>query len=221
MTEAYIRILNNVTTRIYFNSFNLFNGIDLILTSSLPSWIINNTSGFGETNYMDMSPTITGSYVLTFSSTHSPPITDTTLYIEVVDSFYDSTDTCFSSESKCIVWITREGGRASMVFDQRINYSLDSGSVSIYENDNKLRYTSRGKNYEGVTLFKTGMSRDEIDLMESMRTSIQAWEYDDTTNTSTEIIFDSKSFDKYNTNEEFYESSIDYRYSKNKNIQFQ
>lgn len=221
MTEAYIIILNNTTTRVHFTLFNLFNGIDLVLTSSLPAWMTASTSGFSFVNYIDMSPTLTGDFVLTFSSTHSPPITDTTLYIKVVDSFYDTTDTCSGDDSKCIVWITREGGRASMIFDQRVNYGVDTGSTASYENNRMLRYIDKGKIYDTVTLFKSGMSRDEIDLMESFRTSIQAWEYKPDTNTCVEIFPDAKSFEKYNTNEEFYEASINFRYSKNKNIQFQ
>lgn len=221
MTEANIIILNNITTRVYFTTFNLFHGINLISTSSLPSWMTSNTSDFGQINYIDMSPTITGDFVLTFSSTHSPPITDTTLNIKVVDSFYDSTDTCFSSDSKCIVWITREGGRASMVFDQRIDFGIKSGESNTYENNSTLRYTTRGKVYNEVTLFKTGMTRDEIDLMQSMRMAIQAWEFIPDTGESLEVVFDNKSFEKFSTNEEFYETSITFRYGKNVNIQFQ
>jgi hypothetical protein len=222
ITQRIRKANDSIGRNIQFKIVNLFHGLNLNALTLYPSWITESLNG-GYIDFLSLSssPITTGEYTFYFTLGGSPPTTDACLIIEIVDSLTDSLEICNASTSKNIVWISREGGRCSYIFEQRVNYGVDPGQTNAFENNGGLKYTSRGKTYRAVTIFKTGMSRDEIDLFESLRLSIQAWEYDPITDTTVDIILDSKSFEKYNTNEEFYEVSIDYRYSKHINVQVQ
>lgn len=143
--------------------------------------------------------------------TYSATITPSTHYVYTFNN----------NTSKCIVWINREGGRSSMVFDQRKDFGLTSGDNKIIDNNSALKYIDRGKNFDNTTVYKTGISEDEVLMIESLRTSIQAWEYDINTNTENLIILDSSSFPKFNTKNKFNEVSFKYRLANYKTIQVQ
>lgn len=126
-----------------------------------------------------------------------------------------------SNTSKCLVWLNREGGRSSMIFDQRKDYGLTAGEVKSFDNNTSIKYINRGKNFDNTTVYKSGISQDEILLIESLRTSIQVWEYDINTNSNKPIFVDSSSFNKFNTKNKFNEVSFKYRLATYKIIQSQ
>lgn len=220
-----IRVLNNISQNIVFKSYGLFNNMDLIPISSLPAWIINNVGfDFIHTAFLTIDPTIssitsgTYSYDFTLGLT-SPPTVDSTLIVEVFDSFETLINECYDSRSVNLIWITREGGRESYTFNQRINYETRIGENKTFDNGGILKYTFRGKNFDSKTVYKTGVSNIEVDLIESLRTSIQAWEYNPITDISTPILVDPESFPKYNTKIKFNELSFKYRIGAYKQIQ--
>ena len=126
-----------------------------------------------------------------------------------------------NNTSVCLVWINREGGRSSMIFDQRKDYGLTAGDTKTFDNNTTVKYINRGKNFDNTTLYKSGITQDEVLLIESLRTSIQVWEYDINTNVSTPVVVDSNSFPKFNTKNPFNEVSFKYRIANYKTIQNQ
>lgn len=126
-----------------------------------------------------------------------------------------------TNTSICLVWLNREGGRSSMIFDQRKDYGLTAGEVKSFDNNTSIKYINRGKNFDNTTVYKSGISQDEILLIESLRTSIQVWEYDINTNSNKPIFVDSSSFNKFNTKNKFNEVSFKYRLATYKIIQSQ
>ena len=70
-------------------------------------------------------------------------------------------------------------------------------------------------------VYKTGLSNDEVDLIESLRYSIQAWEYSPDTDVSTPIMIDSESFNKYSTKMKMNEVRLRYRIATYKEVQSQ
>jgi hypothetical protein len=139
-------------------------------------------------------------------------------------SFAGSTDLIYffgSNTSKCLVWINREGGRSSYTFDQRKDFNEIIGESKTFDNNGSIKYINRGKNFDYITVYKTGISNTEVDLIESLRYSIQAWEFDVNTNTAIPIVLDSNSFSKYNTKNRMNEINLKYRIATYKLIQNQ
>lgn len=126
-----------------------------------------------------------------------------------------------ANTSKCIVWINREGGRSSYTFDQRKDTEGIIGDSKTFDNNGVIKYVNRGKNKEYITVYKTGLSNTEVDLIDSLRYAIQVWEYDINTNTSYEIDLDSNNFSKYSSKSKLNEIQIKYKYSRYKTIQNQ
>jgi hypothetical protein len=126
-----------------------------------------------------------------------------------------------ATKAKTIIWINREGGRSSYTFDERKNYDGLIGANKQFDNGTELKYINRGKNFDYTTVYKSGISDDEVDLIESLRYSIQAWEFDINTNTATPIILDSDNYSKYNTKSNYNDVILKYRKSKYKIIQSQ
>ena len=126
-----------------------------------------------------------------------------------------------ANKTKCLVWINRQGGRSSSIFDTRVDYNEIIGESKQFDNNGSMKYFYRGKNFDYITVYKTGLTEAETDLIESLRYSIQVWEYDINTNVSTPILLDSSSFSKYNTKHRFNEITIKYRIAGYKEIQNQ
>lgn len=224
MITQRVRVLNNSETTIEFGDYGLFYLMELFDITALPSWITPSYSPYILKIDLDLVSFSVPNGVYTYSfttSSASPPIIDAVLEIEVVSSLTDSLETCNNSNAICIVWVTREGGRASNIFDQRKDFGVNTGENRSYDNGGVIKYLSRGKNFDTKTVYKTGVSETEIDLIESLRTSIQAWEYNSDTDVSTPIFLDPGSFPKYNTKVKFNEISFSYRMATYKLIQAQ
>lgn len=124
-----------------------------------------------------------------------------------------------TNKSICLVWINREGGRSSIIFDQRRDYGFNIGDAKTFDNGTNLNYIERGKGYETKTLYKSGVTNDEVELISSLRTSIAVWEYDANTDVCTPVIIESNSFNKYTTKQNYNEVSIKYRVATYKKSQ--
>jgi hypothetical protein len=197
----------------------LFNNGQLYPLSAYPAWLTD--FGIYPINLLQATSPPVGTYTITFTKGGSPPTLDATLIIEVVPSLADSLTTCNKEGSICLVWITREGGRASYIFDQRKDTGGTLGESQTFDNSGKLKWLNRGKNYINKSIFKTGLSRNEVDLIESLRYSIQSWEYDLSTDTSTEIIITPENYNKYTTKDKLTEINIKYRIAEYKEVQNQ
>ena len=195
---------------------------------------INNRDGYARINLLydfDSTPKV-GEYVYIDSTVYSGytmiknVISTSSVVIDIAYSVSLSPVNCYityfgANTSKCIVWINREGGRSSYIFDQRRDTDGIIGDSKTFDNNGIIKYINRGKNKEYITVYKTGLSDTEVDLIESLRYSIQAWEYDINTNLSYEIDLDSNNFSKYSSKSKLNEIIIKYRYSRYKTIQNQ
>lgn len=220
MITQTIRLLKNTPTIVSFNIDALFAGMEIYILTPLPAWFIP----FGLEPYLTVSlitAPATGTYTYYFDSGGSPFNQDACLIIEVVDDLFTSLPTCSDSSTVTLIWITREGGRASYIFDQRKDYSTTIGESKIFDNGSEIKYIYRGKNFDTKNVYKTGLSNNEVDLIESLRYSIQAWEYNNDTDVSTSIVLKSDSFAKYNTKNKLNEISLSYRIAAYKEIQNQ
>lgn len=219
MITQKVRILNNATSILFFNSASTFNLMELYDVTTLPAWIVPYYNPY--IKYLTLTPTILGTYTYYFTEGGSPPTLDACLIVEVVDSLTDSITTCNNSDTITLVWITREGGRATYLFDQRKDFKGIVGDFKTFDNNGTIKYINRGKNFVYKVVYKTGITDDEVDLLESLRYSIQAWEYNATTDVSTPILLDSNSYDLYSTKTQLNEVNLKYRIATYKEIQNQ
>lgn len=220
MITQKIIIANNQVSTCIFRLFNVFPNMQLNTVTSLPAWIVPSIS-VTYIDYLTLTPTVTGTYTYYFTLGGSPPTLDACLIVEVVDSLTDSITTCNNSDTITLVWITREGGRATYLFDQRKDFKGIVGDFKTFDNNGTIKYINRGKNFVYKTVYKTGISDEEVDLLESLRYSIQAWEYNSTTDVSTPILLDSNSYDLYSTKTQLNEVNLKYRIATYKEIQNQ
>ena len=220
MITQKIIIANNQVSTCIFRLFNVFPNMQLNTVTSLPAWIVPSIS-VTYIDYLTLTPTVTGTYTYYFTEGGSPPTLDACLIVEVVDSLTDSITTCNNSDTITLVWITREGGRGTYLFDQRKDFKGIVGDFKTFDNNGTIKYINRGKNFVYKVVYKTGITDDEVDLLESLRYSIQAWEYNATTDVSTPILLDSNSYDLYSTKTQLNEVNLKYRIATYKEIQNQ
>lgn len=223
MIVQKIRIKTFTGVTLYFSLGSIFPGMDLFLYSPLPSDLDNNTVYAGPYIFsLDVGSAVPVTVVGSFTTgATSPPTLDAQLIVEFVNDLTEPIDSCNNSESINLVWINREGGRSSYIFDQRKDFGITVGNEKTFDNNGVIKYVSRGKQFENKTVYKKGLSKNEVDFLDSLRYSIQAWEYDAVNDISTPIVLDSNSFDKYNTKENLFEISFKYRLATYKEVQNQ
>lgn len=216
-----VRVQIGVSQVINFVNTNLFSRQRVYRITALPSFITESLDVYGRVDTFTINGTTEGTSIMYFSYGGSPATNGCQLIIEVVSSFTNTLETCNNSEAINIIWINRQGGRCSYIFDQRKNFSVDVPKNRTFDNNGIIKNVYNGKIFEQKTVYKTGLSREEIDLIDTLRYSIQAWEYNETTDVSTPIFIEPNSFDKYNTKENMYEINIKYKLAEYKEIQNQ
>ncbi len=218
--DRVIRVENNKTTQVSFGTDGLFpNGEQLINNSTLPAWITNNTIG-SYTQFWSLSPTSTGTYYYNASAyLRNTYQGDAAITVVVVDSLYEEIDNCCSDQNVNIVWLNRQGGRGNFIFTQRRDFKVNIGDKKTYITKDIKRYSEINKVYNATTVYATGLSLNQIDFLDTLRYSIQAWVF--VNEVFIPIILDVESFDKYNTKENMYDISITFNYAEQLNIQRQ
>ena len=219
MRTHKIRILKDETSSLVFYNYNIFAGMELNVLTTLPVWIVAVGSPF--ISYLELTPTVNGTYQYYFTLGGSPPTEDALLIIEVVDSLTESLTTCTGTGDATLVWINRQGGRSSYTFNQRKDYEFRIGSPNTFDNNGTIKYTNRGKNFYAWTVYKTGITENEMTLITSLRSCIQAWFYDSSNDISTPIIIDNTSFKIGSTKEKLKEVSFSFRFADYQEIQSQ
>ena len=211
-------------------TFNyLFNGLDLYQIATYPSGMSQFPSPYPApvivlyiTSNVFTSFYNVGTYSYYFSTgLASPPTEDALLIIEVVDSLTESLTTCTGTGDATLVWINRQGGRSSYTFNQRKDYEFRIGSPNTFDNNGTIKYTYKGKNFYAWTVYKTGITENEMTLITSLRSCIQAWFYDSSNDISTPIIIDNTSFKIGSTKEKLKEVSFSFRFADYQEIQSQ
>jgi hypothetical protein len=219
MITQRVKVLNNTANTLPFDITSTFNKLKLYDISSLPAWIVPTYSPF--ITRLTLNPTVTGTYTYYFTESSSPPTTDACLILEVVDSLTELAETCSSTNNITLVWITREGGMATYIFDQRKDFKGIVGETETFDNNGTLKYFKRGKNFTYKQVYKTGLTNNEVDLLESLRYSIQAWEHNPTTGVNTPILLDSNNYDLYAEKGQLNKVTLKYRIAEYKEIQSQ
>lgn len=218
--DRVIRVEVNKTTQVSFGTDGLFpNGEQLIINSTLPAWITNNTIG-SYTQFWSLAPTSVGTFYYNASAYLRNTFEGAALItVIVVESLYEEIDNCCSDENVNIVWLNRQGGRGNFIFTQRKDFNVEVGKKSTYITNDIKRYSEIKNVHNGFKVYATGISKNQIDFIDTLRYSIQCWQF--INGVFIPLILDIGSFEKYNTKENMYEISMNFLYAERLNIQRQ
>ena len=218
--DRVIRVEVNKTTQVSFGTDGLFpNGEQLIINSTLPAWITNNTIG-SYTQFWSLAPTSIGTFYYNASAYLRNTFEGAALItVIVVESLYEEIDNCCSDENVNIVWLNRQGGRGNFIFSQRKDFNVEIGKKSTYITNDIKRYSEIKNVHNGFKVYATGISKNQIDFLDTLRYSIQCWQF--INGVFIQLILDIGSFEKYNTKENMYEISMNFLYAERLNIQRQ
>ena len=218
--DRVIVVEKNVNKEVSFGTDGLYpNGEEAIISSTLPAWITNNTSGLYTSFWSITAPSI-NEYTYNANIYLRNNFQGTALIrVIVVESLYEEIDNCCSDDNINIVWLNRQGGRGNFIFSQRKDFNVEIGDKKTYINNDIKRYSEINKVYNGTKVYATGLTLNQIDFLDTLRYSIQAWVLKGTY--FVPILLDISSFDKYNTKENMYEISLSFIYAEQINIQRQ
>ena len=218
--DRVIRVEKNVATNKSFGTDGLYpNGGEIIISSTLPAWITNNTINSRTQTWDITAPSVNTYYYYGNVYLRNEFKGAATITLQVVESLFEEVDNCCSDENINIVWLNRQGGRGNFIFTQRRDFKVNIGDKKTYITKDIKRYSEINKVYNAVTVYATGLSLNQIDFLDTLRYSIQAWVF--INEVFIPIILDVESFDKYNTKENMYDISITFNYAEQLNIQRQ
>lgn len=146
--------------------------------------------------------------------------------VELVMLDYCSLDIntkCIDSDSVFITWLRKQGGWEKFAFVGKMTYSVTIPEGLTYKNADKvLRYSQRNNIYRGQ-LVTTGDIPDwALDIMESLKTSIQAYVLDYSNPVDVReipILIQDGDFTKRKTGEKIFDVSVNFIYAQEINVQ--
>lgn len=193
------------------------------VTSSLPAWFIDNKDVNNYSTFWQITPPISSifTYNVDVYLSDEPTFLETAVITLLVADIYNNISNCCSDTDTNIVWFNRQGGWQNYIFNQRFDNAVEVGKASTFINNGIVKYADRGRVYNSKTVYITGLTKTEIDYLDTLRYSIQAYEFNPITLAFTPILLDSTNFNKYNSKENMYEFNLTYKYATELNVQFQ
>ena len=218
--DRLIRVEKNVPTSKSFGTDGLYpNGEQIIITSTLPAWITNNTINNKTQTWDITAPSVYTYYYYGNVYLRNEYKGTATITLQVVESLYEEIDNCCSDENVNIVWLNRQGGRGNYIFTQRKDFNVEIGKTNTYISYETKRYSEIKNVHNGFKVYATGLTLNQIDFLDTLRYSIQCWQF--INDTFIPLVLDIGSFEKYNTKENMYEVSMNFIYAERLNIQRQ
>ena len=216
-----IYLSEGVLTEVDLNLLYPYNRVKV--TSSLPAWFVNNTDVNDYSTFWEITPILNGTYTYDVDvySSDEPTLVGTGVITLNVADIYNNVTNCCSDTDTNIVWVNRQGGRQNYIFNQRFDNLVEVGKASTFINNGIIKYSDRGRVYNSKVVYVTGLTKTEIDYLDTLRYSIQAWEFNPSTLEFTPILLESSNFNKYNSKENMYEFSLTYKYARQLDIQKQ
>lgn len=142
------------------------------------------------------------------------------LEFDLTDICTTEIDTTCCADSVTIRWIGREGGIKSWSFPGVREFDVKVGDANTYIDGNRrMNYSERKGIYYGRSVSTGNISRANVDFLDELRYSIQAWEEED--GEVTPILLDNDSFFKYKTRDKLFDLTFRYIVSEEVQIQTQ
>lgn len=188
-----------------------------------PAWFIENTDVNGFSTFFEITAPINSTYtyqVEVWNVATNTFVEFATLTVIAQETF-NNIDNCCSDNDTNIVWYNRQGGWQNYIFNQRFDNSVEVGKASTFINNGIVKFSDRGRVYNSKTVYITGLSKTEIDYLDTLRYCIQAYEFNKTTLVFSPILLESVNFNKYNSKENMYEINLTYKYATQLDVQKQ
>lgn len=134
---------------------------------------------------------------------------------------FEEFNNCCDNQTN-IVWLNRQGGYQNYIFSGVKTFQIDGGTGKTFKQNLIKKYCERKDVYEGKVLTTSAITKAHVDYIDSLKYSIQAWEWDESDNSFTEILLDTDSFVKYTSRDNaILDVAIKYIYAKEIKIQTQ
>lgn len=188
---------------------------DTWVMSSGPNWFTLNSAAFDHS--YEFIPSAIGTFIVVLSAASDP----TVVYrIEItVTNCFTLYDACARREIN-IVWFLPEGGWRNYVFQGKKVYGVEIGSSELYEDENEvLKNISVEDVRDSVEVASGTIPKSHVDYCKLLKASIQAYVWDITLGTFTEIVIDKTSFRLYEDGDNTYAYNFKFVYGEKITIQ--
>jgi len=115
-----------------------------------------------------------------------------------------------------IVWVNKEGGRQSYVFNQPKEYTTDQEDGETWDNSaRERRYFTRGRISDAIDIVQENIPVEHLTTLRSLKNSIQAWVCGDISDTTSyqAILIVPGSFYNRKTTDRFYTFAFKFNYA--------
>lgn len=120
---------------------------------------------------------------------------------------------CCSDDHATIRWLGREGGLKQWTFSGVREYDVRVGDANTFKNNSfESQYSQRKNIYSGKAVSTRFITKAQVDFLDELRYSIQAWELID--DVWTPILLDNDSFFKYTSKEKRFDLKFKYIFAK-------
>lgn len=150
------------------------------------------------------------------------------LYIDVValSSSVETVSTCCDTNTLYVTWFNQIGGWQSWAFRRKRTFTIEIGdqAAQSYVTGLTKRYSSMGDVYEGEIVTYELTSKTQIDQVSTLKYSIQAYVYNDTTTEfDIPILIERENFTKYTNGlrDKVFQFTFKFIYAEKKSIQTQ
>lgn len=134
---------------------------------------------------------------------------------------FEEFDNCCDNQTN-IVWLNREGGYQNYIFSGLKTFEVKGGNAKTFKRDGIVKYYEREDVYDGRVVTTSAITKAHVDYLDSLRYSIQAWEWDESDDSFREILVDVENFVKYTSRDNgIYDVAIRFIYADSIKIQTQ
>lgn len=129
-------------------------------------------------------------------------------------------ENCCTNQTN-IVWLNREGGFQNYIFSGVKTIEVSGGDAKTFKRNGIIKYYQRENIYDGKIVTTSNIPRNHVDYLDSLRHSIQAWEWNQADSTFREILIDIEDYVKYTTRQKLFDVAIRFIYADEILIQTQ
>jgi hypothetical protein len=172
--------------------------------------ITGSTVGF----LVDYSALATGTNTVTIEGFEQESTGDSlgkfTLVFEK-NSCTTEVEVCCAIGYVSLAWLSINGGIKQWPFPGVREFNIKVGEANTFKDSSyQVQYSERKNVYTGKRVTSDSISQEQVDFLDDLRYSIQAWEINQDTKVRTAILLDNESFRKYESREKFFDVSIQY-----------
>lgn len=120
-------------------------------------------------------------------------------------------EVCCATGYVSLAWLSINGGIKQWPFPGVREFNIKVGEANTFKDSSyQVKYSERKNVYTGKRVTSDSITQEQVDFLDDLRYSIQAWEINQDTKVRTAILLDNESFRKYESREKFFDVSIQY-----------